>query len=261
LRAAQEGVAILLRDGVWTRDKRFPVTKIAKGPRTGWKNGIALHARRVVAAAADDAADVEPSLTVCFVSVHLRWGNLDSQLGLLAAALAAPGVPRGAGEREGVDGPPLVLGGDFNVEAFRLAPLEPFLAGRGLRRLAAPHKDTALGAYPWLSSAAGDGDGGHETEGRPGKHAIDHLYVSADLALVEEVEGEAATPPACTSVGALPPRPLGPWSAAANDGSDHAWAVAALVFKAPTNSEASFASLGQFHGSTTTKKEELYKKK
>ena len=44
---AAEGVAILLRDGVWMRDREFPKARLVKERRTGWKSGLVLHARQV----------------------------------------------------------------------------------------------------------------------------------------------------------------------------------------------------------------------
>jgi endonuclease/exonuclease/phosphatase family metal-dependent hydrolase len=241
----QEGVAILLRDSTWKRDTRFPVTKIPKGPQTGWKNGLALHARHV-------SAGADPSIpSVCFASVHLRWGKQEAQIGLLEAALAAAHAPAAAaaaaaaGDAESTSasvtpvGCPMVLGGDFNVETLRLAPLEPTLASRGLRRLDAPQQDTSLGSCPWVAPPevvaveASASEDGSALNIRAGLHAIDHLYVTPDLVFADIEVGGVAAPAATTVVGTLPPKPLGPWGSDTNDGSDHAWAMATLALKAP----------------------------
>ena len=236
-------MAVLLRDNSWKRDTRFPVTKIPKCMQTGWKNGIALHARRVNA---DGEASTPP---VCFASVHLRSGKLEAQIGLLEAALEAADAPAAAAQASGTTsgsttvGCPMVLGGDFNVETLKLAPLEPTLASRGLRRLNAPQQDTSFGSGSWVApsdavavEASTSGDGS-TVDVRSGLHSIDHLYATPDLAFAEIDVGGGALAPALTVVGVLPPRPLGPWSAGANDGSDHAWAMATLVFKAPDVAE------------------------
>jgi hypothetical protein len=156
-----EGVAVLLRDGVWARDPRLPKVAVPRSAATGWKNGIMLHAVRCA----------DPTQVVCFCSVHLRWGADDGpKCGLLAATLeqAAAGVP-------------VVLGGDFNTEPRALAVLESCLArcGGGLRRLPSD---------PGRSTVQDRGDR---------VSVIDHLYASPALGLPPVMAGEAGGRASC----------------------------------------------------------------
>jgi len=154
---------------------------------------MVLHARRCH----------DPAQLLCFVSVHLRWGNAEAKRSLLALALshAAPGAR-------------VVLGGDFNTEVPALADeVGSVLSGGRLRRLPSEaERDTALGGCPWVAC------------GTRGSHVIDHLYVPPDLGLAPCV--------AACAVGPLPPPPWGPYgdgSGGVGDGSDHAWVMASLA--------------------------------
>jgi len=229
------------------------MVRLAKEQRTGNKNCLMLHARRAQRpqTGAASAASGGGYGSVCLVTVHLRAGDPAAQQALLATALAHAS-PAAAS---------VVLGGDFNVEArdpSLASNLDPVLARKGLRRLPLPDGDglsTALGTCPWQPHGSGG-------------YVIDHFYVSKGLSLApgcahaavgplpppplgpfaeeeaanEEAvneaqcgaQGGAAGDTACDS--AVDEGHLAPTSVAAlgatdawNDGSDHAWVMAALV--------------------------------
>ena len=139
-----EGVAILLRVGVWTRDTRVPKVSLAKNARRGWKCGLVLHAVRCH----------DPEQCVCFVSVHLKHGGDAPKLNLISDALknAHPNIP-------------VLLGGDFNTTEARLATLQPALGG--LRRVPSqPGSATCVSAD--MSCIRPD-------------NVIDHMFVSEPL--------------------------------------------------------------------------------
>ena len=121
----------------------------------------------------------------------------------------------------------ILIGGGGGGQEDSLAEVEPPLTARGLRRLPSrPGAPTALGACPWDSC---------------GGEVIDHMYASADLALVRGLTGGTAEE-CCSAVGALPPPPQGPYGDEGGDGSDHAWVLATVV--GVEQSQGSSSALG-----------------
>lgn len=191
IQGRMEGVAILLKNGVFERDLGLPKTALAKTNKRGWKCGMVVHARRCGS----------PHERVCFASVHLKWGCQSSKTQLLQDALLAcsPEVPT-------------VLGGDFNtaVNAHELKLLDiSVFAPRRMQILpCTPNKPTVMGGRLELSTGS--------------KNIIDHIYTTPHFSL------QAFTTTTC---GDLHSPGFGPWGSTPNDGSDHAWVLAPLQGK------------------------------
>eukprot|EP00565_Helicotheca_tamesis_P003876 CAMPEP_0185726702 /NCGR_PEP_ID=MMETSP1171-20130828/2593_1 /TAXON_ID=374046 /ORGANISM="Helicotheca tamensis, Strain CCMP826" /LENGTH=273 /DNA_ID=CAMNT_0028395097 /DNA_START=118 /DNA_END=939 /DNA_ORIENTATION=- len=127
-----EGVAILLRSGVWELDTSIPpeanCRRLEKCQRRGRKAGIVLHARRCH----------DHSQRCCFSSVHLKWGELGPKLAVIADALDEG--------RLAVPESPIVLGGDFNTRGLYMEPIDELIESKGLSRCPTPKLPTCMGS-------------------------------------------------------------------------------------------------------------------
>jgi endonuclease/exonuclease/phosphatase family metal-dependent hydrolase len=152
-----EGTVILLKEDVWEINESFPIWKIEKSHKSGWKNGIGLCAQMCH----------DPSQVCCFMSVHLRWGDENAKLGMLNSVLSRLPVNM-----------PALLAGDFNTECDHLEPLERVLQSCGLHRISFPPGST----------------GTCKDHASP-EYVIDHMYCTQHLMKISTSLGSIAPPP------------------------------------------------------------------
>ena len=132
-----EGVAILLRHGVFEKDVSLPrevaACRLPKCDRRGGKEALVVHAR----------CCHDHTQRVVFCTVHLRWGDPEPKLNVIVDTLEAAAA--------GSTTPcVVVLGGDFNTRLEHMAPLDAALGASGLVRCPADGSlPTAMGADPW----------------------------------------------------------------------------------------------------------------
>uniref|UniRef100_A0A6U3SG91 Endonuclease/exonuclease/phosphatase domain-containing protein n=1 Tax=Ditylum brightwellii TaxID=49249 RepID=A0A6U3SG91_9STRA len=189
-----EGVAILLRRGVWELDTSLPqeawCRRLGKCQRRGRKAGIVLHARRCH----------DHSQRCAFASVHLKWGELEPKLAMIADVLDEAQIAQKeiseSGERLTI-----VLGGDFNTRGSYMKPIDDLIEERGLSRCPTPNLPTCMGSQ---------------------EEQIDFIYCSKNL---------GCPAGSLCRIGNLPKPGKGPWGDEPGDGSDHAWVQATITSK------------------------------
>lgn len=186
-----EGTIVLLKSEVFFRDPEIMPVQIKATMSRGSKTAMVVHARLRQSSNGSASA-------IAFASVHLRYGDAAAQQTLLADTVAAvrPGCP-------------LVLGGDFNVEASNLVgtQIEIPLSLAGLVRVSIDCH-TSLGPCTENGFLPTDS-----------MHTIDHIYIPAGT-LTHRVD--AGTLPSALA------HPRGPWGDGPSDGSDHAWILAEI---------------------------------
>eukprot|EP00039_Didymoeca_costata_P020551 m.341636 g.341636 ORF g.341636 m.341636 type:complete len:344 (+) comp20286_c0_seq1:245-1276(+) len=140
-----EGVAILLKEGVWERDPSCRAMRVEKTAARGWKSALVLPVRQC-----DNHSE-----RLTLISVHLKYDNDNAKMKLLQDAMSAVA--------EGAD---VILGGDFNTKLEHIAPLDALLQAYGLYRIpSAPHVPTSLGSAMRYSPES----------------VIDYIYVGCKL--------------------------------------------------------------------------------